>query len=116
MGGYADKMARHYKEALPLAMRRELALDLLRAHRAEIVSRYGVKRLALFGSTARDEAREDSDVDVLVDFAHPATFRGYFGLKFHLEELLGKEVDLVCEDGIRPPIRPYIEQDAIHVA
>ncbi len=97
-------------------MRRELALNLLQAHKAEIVSRFGVRRLALFGSTARDEAREDSDVDVLVDFSGPATFRGYFGLKFHLEALLGQEVDLVCDDSIRPRIRPYIEKDALYVA
>lgn len=97
-------------------MRRDAALDLLRAHKDEIVSRFGVKRLALFGSTARDEAREDSDVDVLVDFSEPATFRGYFGLKFCLEELMGREVDLVCDDSVRPRLKTHIERDAINVA
>ena len=97
-------------------MRREQALTLLQAHKAEIVSRFGVKRLALFGSTARDEAREDSDVDVLVAFVEPATFDGYFDLKFLLESLLGREVDLVCDKAVRAPIRPYIEKDAINVA
>jgi predicted nucleotidyltransferase len=97
-------------------MKRDEALELLREHKAEMVSRFGVKRLALFGSTARDEAREDSDVDVLVDFVHPATFHGYFDLKFYLEGLLGHEVDLVCDKAVREPIRPHIERDAIHVA
>lgn len=97
-------------------MRRDQALQCLKAHKAEIFSRYGVKRLALFGSTVRDEAREDSDVDLLVDFESQATFRGYFDLKFYLEDLLGREVDLVCADAVRPRLRPYIEQDAVDVA
>ena len=97
-------------------MKRDEALHLLAAHKTEIFSRYHVRRLALFGSTARDEAREDSDVDVLVDFSNPATFRGYFDLKFYLEELFGKEVDLVCNDAVRPRMRPRIERDAIDVA
>lgn len=97
-------------------MRRDQAITLLQAHKAEIISRFGVKRLALFGSTARDEAREDSDVDVLVDFAGPTTFHGYFDLKFLLEEVFGREVDLVCEDSVRPRIRAYIEEDALDVA
>ncbi len=97
-------------------MRRELALNLLQAHKAEIVSRFGVRRLALFGSTARDEAREDSDVDVLVDFSEPATFRGYMGLKFFLEEMFHTSVDLVCDDAVRPRLKSRIERDAINVA
>ena len=97
-------------------MKRDEALKQLQAHMPEMVARFGVKRLALFGSTARDEAREDSDVDVLVDFSNPATFRGYFDLKFYLEELFGKEVDLVCNDAVRPRMRPRIERDAIDVA
>lgn len=97
-------------------MRRDQAITLLQAHKAEIISRFGVKRLALFGSTARDEAREDSDVDVLVDFIEPTTFDGYFDLKFLLESLLGREVDLVCENSVRPRIRPYIEKDVVNVA
>jgi predicted nucleotidyltransferase len=96
-------------------MRRDAALALLNAHKDEIVSRFGVKRLALFGSTARDEAGEGSDVDVLVDFSEPATFRGYFGLKFRLEELLGEEVDLVCDDSVRPRLKSRIERDAINL-
>ena len=96
-------------------MKRDEALKLLQTHKPELVSRFGVKRLALFGSTARDEAREESDVDVLVDFAQPATFHGYFDLKFFLEDLFGTNVDLVCDDAVRPRMRPGIERDAINV-
>ena len=97
-------------------MNKQQALALLLQHRDEIAWRFAVKHLALFGSTARGEAREDSDVDVLVDFEGPATFDGYMGLKFYLEELLGKEVDLVTESGLKPRARPHVKRDLIRVA
>jgi predicted nucleotidyltransferase len=97
-------------------MKRDEALRLLAEHKVELTQRFGVKRLALFGSTARDEAGDDSDVDMLVDFSMPATFDAYFDLKFFLEDLLKHEVDLVCEDALRPRLKSRIEQDAIDVA
>lgn len=97
------------------AMRRDEALRLLQAHKEEIVSRFGVKRLALFGSTARDEARADSDVDVLVDMENP-TLRSFMGLKFFLEDALHTPVDLVMSDTVRAPLRPYIDKEALDVA
>ncbi|MCU0841672.1 MAG: nucleotidyltransferase family protein [Thiobacillaceae bacterium] len=97
-------------------MRRDEALRILTEASPEIVSRFGVSRLRLFGSTARDEAREDSDVDILVEFEQPATFDGYFGLLRYLEDRLGCEIDLVTEKGLKERVRPYIEKDAIRVA
>jgi uncharacterized protein len=97
-------------------MGRDETIETLRAHSAEIRERFGVKRLAVFGSTARDEAREDSDVDVLVEFRDKATFKGYMALKFYLEELLQRPVDLVTNKAIRPPTRPSIERDLVDVA
>lgn len=96
-------------------MRREEALRILTEVSPEIVSRFGVTRLRLFGSTARDEAREDSDVDILVEFDGPATFRGYFDLLHFLEDKFGTSVDLVTEKGLRKELRPYVEKDAIRV-
>ncbi len=96
-------------------MDKQQALDVLHAHRAEIIRRFGVKQLALFGSTARGEARPDSDVDVLVDFREGATLRGYMGLKFYLEELLNQPVDLVTQQALRKELRPYVEKEAINV-
>jgi len=97
-------------------MRRDEALGLLNEASAEIRGRFGVKQLRLFGSTARDEAREDSDVDILVEFDGPATFRGYFDLLHFLEDKFGTSVDLVTEKGLRKEVRPYVEKDAIRVA
>jgi predicted nucleotidyltransferase len=74
-----------------------------------------VTHLALFGSTARDGAGADSDVDVLVAFDGPATSARYFGVQFYLEDALGCAVDLVSEKALRAELRPYIERDAIRV-
>jgi hypothetical protein len=74
-----------------------------------------VTELALFGSTVRDSARPDSDVDVLVSFDGPATSARYFGVQFYLEDLLGCPVDLVTNKALRPELRPYVEKEAIHV-
>jgi predicted nucleotidyltransferase len=71
--------------------------------------------LALFGSTVRNAARNDSDVDVLVDFDGPATSARYFGVQFYLENLLGCPVDLVTEKGLRAELRPFIEREARYV-
>ena len=96
-------------------MNRETTLALLRAHRAELEQRFGVADLALFGSFARDCATAESDVDILVRFAGPATSKRYFGTQFYLEDLLGRHVDLTTENALRAELRPYVEREAIHV-
>jgi len=80
------------------------------------ISALGVRRLSLFGSVVRGEADEDSDVDVLVEFDGKATFDGYMDLKFLLEDLLGRKVDLVTSKALRPEIRSVMEQEAVYVA
>jgi len=96
-------------------MNRQHTVDLLTHSKPELQARFGVTRLALFGSTARGEAGADSDVDVLVAFDGPATSKRYFGVQFYLEDLLGCPVDLVTEKALRPELRPYIEQEKIDV-
>ena len=96
-------------------MEREQALELLAQHKPQLAQRYGVLRLALFGSTARDSANADSDIDILVAFDGPATSKRYFGVQFYLEDLLGCPVDLVTEKGLRAELRPHIEGEAVHV-
>jgi predicted nucleotidyltransferase len=94
-------------------MERQQLIDTLRQHRPVLAERFGVTRLALFGSAARGTARPDSDVDVLVDFDGPASSDAYFGVQFYLEDLLHCPVDLVTERALRPRFRPYVERDAI---
>lgn len=96
-------------------MDRQRTLDLLLRSKPELQARFGVTRLALFGSTVRDTATPDSDVDILVAFDGPATSRRYFGVQFYLEDLLGCPVDLVTEKALRPELRPYIDQERVNV-
>ncbi len=91
-------------------------IEALMQRRHEIAARFGVKRVALFGSAARDELEAASDVDVLVEFEGPATFAAYTDLKFYLEDLLGRTVDLVTDKALRNELRPYVEKEMIRVA
>lgn len=96
-------------------MKRADAISILAQSKAVLASRYGVTQIALFGSTARDCADTESDVDVLVAFDGPATSARYFGVQFYLEDLFGCAVDLVTEKALRAELRPFIENEAIHV-
>ncbi len=90
-------------------------IELLKRHKPVLAERFGVTRLALFGSTARGGAGAGSDVDILVSFDGPATSPKYFGVLFYLEDLLGRPVDLVTDRALRERLRPYVERDAIAV-
>lgn len=96
-------------------MKKNETLRLLQAHKSRLAEQFGVTALALFGSTARDTAGPNSDIDILVRFDGPATSSRYFGVQFYLEDLLGCPVDLVTDKALREELRPYIEQDAINV-
>ena len=97
-------------------MNRDQAISLLARSKPVLAERYGVTKLALFGSTARGTARPDSDVDgVLVAFDGAASSTRYFGVQFYLEDVLGCPVDLVTEKALRAELRPFIEREAVHV-
>lgn len=96
-------------------MNRADALAILTKSKPALVQQFGVTRLALFGSTARDVAKIESDIDILVSFDRPATSARYFGVQFCLEDLFGCPVDLVTEKALRAELRPFIEKDAVHV-
>lgn len=97
-------------------MNRDEAVGILSRHRAELGRRFGVKRVALFGSTARDDAREDSDVDVLVEFDDAPTLRSFFGLEEFLEQMLKCKVDLATPASLHPRIRQRVSEESIDVA
>jgi len=78
----------------------------------ERIKGYGVKRLGLFGSYVRNEQKGGSDVDVLVEFERGMkTFDNYMELKFFLEDLLKRKVDLVTYDSLKPRIKPYVMRE-----
>jgi uncharacterized protein len=80
-----------------------------------IRSRFGIKSLSLFGSVARNEATQESDLDFIVNFDGVITFDRYMDLKIFLEDLFGKKIDLAIEDTLKPQIRQKILEDAIDV-
>jgi uncharacterized protein len=90
-------------------------LEALKEFKPLLAKQYGVKHLALFGSTVRGTARPDSDIDVLVSFDGPATSKRYFGVQFFLEDQLGRPVDLVTDKALRAELKPFVEAEAIHV-
>jgi len=90
-------------------------LELLTRSKPILSERYGVTRLALFGSTVRGTAFGDSDIDILVALDGPATSRRYFGVLFYLEDLFDRPIDLVTDKALRPELRPTIEREAVHV-
>jgi hypothetical protein len=95
---------------------KQVVLKKLTDYMEEIRQRFSVKALAIFGSIARDEAADNSDVDVLVVFECKGTFDLFMDLKFYLEDLLSTQVDLVTDKALRPQIRQAIEQEMVHVA
>ena len=71
------------------------------------LAKMGVRKIGLFGSFKRAEARPRSDIDILVKMEKP-TFDTYMDVKFYLEDLFGRKVDLVMEEAIKPQLRSYI--------
>jgi uncharacterized protein len=90
--------------------------DIVTILREQMVrSRFGIKSLFLFGSVARNEATQESDLDFVVDFDGMITFDRYMDLKIFLEDLFGKKIDLAIEDTLKPQIRQKILEEAIDV-
>lgn len=81
----------------------------LNAHR-DTLRKYTVRKIGLFGSYARGEQRADSDIDFLVRFDRP-TFDNFMDLAFYLEQVLGKEVELITDGSLNPDLKSYIEQE-----
>ncbi len=87
-------------------------IDILKRHEREIKKRFGVRRIGLFGSFARGEQKETSDVDIMVEFEEP-TFDNFMNLAFFLEDLIGRRVELVTPDSLSPYIAPYVKNEVV---
>jgi len=96
-------------------MNKQTVLTRLANSIEEIRQRFAVSSLSIFGSIARDETTENSDVDILVTFEQEATFDLFMDLKFYLEDLLETPVDLVTDKALRPQVRQAIKQEIINV-
>jgi hypothetical protein len=95
-------------------MKRDEVLNALK-HNKVLVEQYGIESLYLFGSTARDEARPDSDVDLLVEFNRPIGLFEFIELQQRLEYLLGCKVDLGTKRSLKQQIKAEVLQEAILV-
>ncbi len=90
-------------------------LDLLREFKRTSAEKYGIEQLALFGSAARGEQREDSDIDICVKL-RKTTFRNYMSILEDLEKLFRRKVDLLTlHENMRQLFRQNIERDAIYI-
>jgi len=94
-------------------LRSDEILDFLKQHKQYLEARFSVRRIGLFGSILRGSASDRSDVDILVELDHP-TFDQYMDLKFFLEDKLGRPVDLVLADSLKPRLKPIITREAAY--
>jgi uncharacterized protein len=90
-------------------------LSLLKEHKNNL-KQYQVQSIYLFGSVARGEEGPKSDIDILVAFEGPGSFDQYMDLKFYLEDLFKRKIDLVTEAGLRPELINSVKQDLIRAA
>ena len=89
-------------------------LDVLKTKKQYIQTNFSVNSIGLFGSYARDEADDNSDIDILVIFSEP-TFDHYMDLKFYLEDIFEKPVDIVIEKTIKKRLKKTILQSTVYV-
>jgi len=93
----------------------EEVVSLLLEHREKLQKEYGVKHLKIFGSYARNEQSEKSDLDLIVSLNGKVGLLGFVDLKLYLEGITGLPVDLVSDRGISPVLSPYIEKSTVEV-
>lgn len=88
-------------------------IETIRAHREDFEARFGVRLVGVVGSVARGEERADSDVDVVFDVTGGTTLFKLADAQFELEDSLGRPVDLVDRQALRPERRAYMERDLV---
>ena len=88
---------------------------LLSGHKNEIVEKYGVKEIGIFGSYLREEQKETSDIDILVEFIRPVGMLTFINLKNYLSDLFGINVDLVMKKALKPRIGQKILSEVVYV-
>jgi predicted nucleotidyltransferase len=96
-------------------MTKKEILSFLKDKKSFLTQNFGVQSIALFGSYARDEQREDSDIDIAVEIDSENKFKSFFDLKYYLEEHFKQKVDLGIESTIKPIVKEYVKKDIIHV-
>ncbi len=96
-------------------MRKEEILKVLKKELPYIRKKYHVKSIGLFGSYAREEARKESDIDILIEFEKPIGLFKFMELEEYLSQRLGKKVDLVEKEALKERIKPYVMEEVVYV-
>ena len=100
---------------MPTKLNRKDVLNLLREHKPIMKERFGVTEISLYGSFARDEGTEESDIDVVVKFDKQPNWRRYFGAQVYLEDVFGRKVDMARRHELRKAILPNVDRDLVNV-
>lgn len=93
---------------------RDEVINCLKANKEELQKKFPLKSIALFGSYARNEQTDESDIDVMVEFSEPVGFE-FIDLMEELEQMLNHKIDLISRKGLKTHYLPYIDSDAIYV-
>ncbi|MDA7817558.1 nucleotidyltransferase family protein [Sulfurimonas sp.] len=97
-------------------MTKDYILSFLLEHKSELRDKFGVVKIGLFGSYARDEATENSDIDIAVEIdKNKKNLHTFLSLRRELEEKLEKHIDLGIENSLKPIVKKYIEKEIIYV-
>jgi len=91
-------------------------LNYLKLHKMEFEEKFGVVKIGLFGSFARDEQNEESDIDLAIELEkEKKSLKNFFALKRELEEQFGKKIDLGIESTLKPIVKEYVKKEIIYV-
>lgn len=96
-------------------MEREKIIQTINAQLPFLKDRYNVKSLGIFGSVARNEGKEESDIDIVVEFESPIGFLDFIRLEIFLTKILQRKVDLISKKAIKPVLRESILKEVIYV-
>ncbi len=96
-------------------MKKEEITEFLSVHKDEMTQRFGVVKVGLFGSYARGDAREDSDIDIAIELDTHQIADGYFSTLHFLEDHLQKKIDLGVLSNLRPELQEKIKREIIYV-
>lgn len=98
-----------------MTLKRAEILSFLSNHKGEFRDRYGVIKIGLAGSFARDEAIEGSDIDIIVSIQSENKFRSFFNLLHYLEDSFEQKIDMATEQSLKPCVKKTILEDIYYV-
>ena len=89
--------------------------EVIEKNKPKLAASYGIRSLGVFGSSARGEQRSRSDVDILVEFDEVPGLLQFVRIEEHLRRLLGRKVDLVRKEGLRPELKDHILREVVYL-